>query len=313
MNLFVSPELKRNDQQPDRDWLDDQMAGSVFRRVLGGIDAVFVTPMPKTPALIQAGCTFLHRGQTCSATGVGAEPRLAVLRMAAEVCEIRAERDRPDPLAGYGASESVGAARTHAMLELIERRSVRAWWSGQLLATEPTPDAIGRFKAACKRWPTKPAKAASLLCVEAESFPPAFVAWSCDPGGFGFVFGAACRLSKDDAIPAALRELRQMEFSLDLSARRSAAGHVLNTGEQARLARATRLDTRSDARLQAHSQSANRSCDAPDDATFIAQTANDPDLCVEPLTPPDASIHVCRATSRNAGRATVADDPYCAF
>jgi ribosomal protein S12 methylthiotransferase accessory factor YcaO len=152
-----------------------------------------------------------------------------------------------------------------------------------------------------------------LLCLEAEPSPPTFVAWSCDPGGFGFVFGAACRFSQDDAIPAALRELRQMEFSLDLSARRSAGGHSPSLGEQARLARATRLDTRNDARFQTHARSTNSSRDALDEATFTPQNTNTPDIRAEVLTPPDAPIHVCRATSNSTRTAISSDDPYCAF
>ena len=219
---------------------------------------------------------------------------------------------RPDPMAGYGASNRPGKARWHALLELIERDSLRAWWAGTLPPSRPSLDAWAAFVEAQESWGTLPSRTDALLSVARSGLPPVLVAWSVDDSGRGFVFGAACCVSDAVAARTALRELRQMEAGLSLVSRHAAAGGRITQSDRMRLHRAATLDTRRDPRLYPLAAplpvwaiASSEALEARmEEAGLASRTVS--------LTENGAAIEVVCAARRNAAD-RVRDDPYCAL
>lgn len=201
---------------------------------------MFYGPLPHVPCLTLCASVTRSGDRTVSATGLGETEAEARLRHDAE----RAERLCAEPGGLHGrAAGTDGSARVEerAGLELIERWVARRWWSGALPPFEPDPATAGAFSEAQARWPRLAPRRTKLVLLAKEDMPPVGVAWSAETGERGLCFGVACRRSGLEAARAALRELYQMEFGLDVARHRAAHGAPLTGTDRAVLERADGL------------------------------------------------------------------------
>lgn len=129
--------------------------------------------------------------------------------------------DREGQSEGLAAGPTIGAALQHGVMERIERRAVRDWWAGHGRAVRITDahSLIAKLGAPRER-------RSHLLFLPNDSGVPVFLAASFDRSGHGFCFGSAAHPDPARAARAALRELAQSEFGLQLARQRqNAASH----------------------------------------------------------------------------------------
>ncbi|WP_282610496.1 YcaO-like family protein [Pelagibius sp. Alg239-R121] len=142
---------------------------------------------------------------------------------------------------GIAAGTNLDMALFNALLEAIERYSSLNWWSGCHTAAAPSPAAERCFSDQQRYWIRKATRRTGLLDITPHFGIPVYVAWSCGHGGRDLCFGTACRPNDQAAVRAALKELFQMEFGLDVIRYRQRHGVKLDRKERVMLARAFRL------------------------------------------------------------------------
>lgn len=205
--------------------------------------AVRETALPGAPGLFLAGAVFPTEAGPRSATGVATTLRGARARMDSERAEIVALVAGPETRMTKGGEFGVAAgpgrdlSLARAVLETVERVSVRLWWAGRggALASAEVGAALAD---AAKTWKRGAGRSWRAVDISLCGLPPVFVVVSAAADGRELCFGAACRTSRVRAARAALKELCQMEFGLELAQRRRDRGLTLAPGEAALLERA---------------------------------------------------------------------------
>ena len=210
---------------------------------------MFSGPLPHVPCLTLCASVSRAGDRMVSATGVGETEAEARLRHDAE----RAERlcaETPEGVHGRAAgTDDAARVEERARLELIERWVAGRWWSGALPPFEPEPVTARAFVEAQARWPRLAPRRTELVLLAHGDMPPVAVAWSAETVERGLCFGLACRMSGPEAARAALRELYQMEFGLDVARHRAAHGTALTGTDRVVLERADGLGVAEIARL----------------------------------------------------------------
>jgi ribosomal protein S12 methylthiotransferase accessory factor len=124
-------------------------------------------------------------------------------------------RPRVKLSSGCGAGMSREGALLHGLLELVERDAVALWWLGGRPGA-PLPEtgipaalcrAIGREASSRISW---------LLDITTDLGIPCVAALSTNADGSGLTGGFSARLSRAEAVRAAVFEMCQMEVGLDL-------------------------------------------------------------------------------------------------
>ncbi len=142
---------------------------------------------------------------------------------------------------GIAAAAQAETALLNAALEALERDASMRWWYGGRDAVVPGAADNQVFQRLQQDWRRREPRRTKLLDITPEHGIPVFVAWSCAGSGRDLCFGTACRLQRAAAIRAALKELHQMEFGLDVARYRQRHDVVPSRRERIMLARAGRL------------------------------------------------------------------------
>lgn len=142
---------------------------------------------------------------------------------------------------GTAAGHNAEMAILNAVREALERYASSHWWQGQRVPSQPSALASMKFDELQQHWSRRHKRRAGLLNITPGFGVPVFVAWSCREDGRGLCFGMACHPRQEEAVKAALKELLQMEFGLDVIEYRQRNGVSLGMREQVMLARANRL------------------------------------------------------------------------
>ncbi len=161
-----------------------------------------------------------------------------------------AERDFTPPLklgTGCAAGTSATAATLHALLELVERDAAALWWRGGARGRLLPAASAAACRAAAlirKLRGNASGRETWLLDITTDLGIPVVAAVSARPGGRGFTYGLACRLTRVAAAAAAVFELCQMELGYRLAAhRRQEQGDAaLTEGDHGHLHRADLID-----------------------------------------------------------------------
>ena len=207
---------------------------------------LFSGKLPHIDNLYYAVATVEFQGVHLSATGLGDSIGHAEMLRDAEIAERKSMvlfgTDTPGPeVTGTAAGPDPDQALINAMLEAVERHASHFWWTGDLAAAKPTDDDLLCLAALQKIWRRSEPRQVGLLDITHRHGLPVFVAWSCSDDGRDLCFGTACRMQRGKAIQAALKELHQMEFGLDIVRYRQRHGVALSRRERIQLARSRRL------------------------------------------------------------------------
>ena len=169
-----------------------------------------------------------------------------------ELCLRTARRDLSLPFklsTGCAAGATLADATLRAMLELIERDAVALWWRGgrrgrPIAANSETASTaaalLAELRQGCdtrKTW---------LLDITTDIRIPVVVAVSADADGYGCACGFASRLTRVEAVRAAIFEMCQAELGLHVAAAKQHDGGdaALNDNDRRILRRGTELDAR---------------------------------------------------------------------
>lgn len=163
------------------------------------------------------------------------------IRLPAQACLRYAEHT--DPLIGSGvaAGRTWDEAVASGLWELIERDAISAWWHGNHPARPLQPEdaaQVADYLGVLRR--TSAARQTHVLNITLRDDLPVVTACSFDARGRGFVAGFAAHPNLLEAACKALRELVQMEASLQLTMSKWQGGRwdMLNQHEQRELQRA---------------------------------------------------------------------------
>ena len=143
---------------------------------------------------------------------------------------------------GVAAGPDREMALRNALLETVERYASANWWHAVEPAKPPAPAVTAVFGGLQKHWFRRSARQTGLLDITPDIGLPVFAAWSCRDDGRDLCFGTACGVTDEEAVRAALKELFQMEFGLDVVRYRQRHGVELARKERVMLARASRLN-----------------------------------------------------------------------
>lgn len=148
---------------------------------------------------------------------------------------------------GCAAGTSFETAALHGMLELVERDAASLWWRGgvrgRMVALEGQAMAsAAALVAQARRGVTT--RRTWLLDITTDLDVPCIVAMSCRADGHGFACGLAARLSVENAVRSALREMCQMELAYAVVAqkRREGGEAALNEYDHRHVARSTLIN-----------------------------------------------------------------------
>lgn len=189
-----------------------------------------------------------------SATGVAESPFEAKARCQAEYSEAVswqiagvdscfATPNPCDAASGFAAAYSPGIAARRAICEASERQAVHNWWYQGSPSSFPDPGLTEYFDQQLNAWQRETSRPANLLQLSSFAPLPVFLAWSSNQDGVEILLGAASRPDPKQAVQAALRELIQMEFGLEIIKYRLRGGVDLTDAEKAKLARSSSLKT----------------------------------------------------------------------
>ena len=148
---------------------------------------------------------------------------------------------------GCAAGPSFAAAATRALLELIERDAASLWWIGgqrpRPLAVDDQAMAEGVRLLAALRQDCR-GRSSWLLDITTDFAIPCVAAVSVNADGRGLACGLAARLSRKEAVRAAVLEMCQMELAFPIAASkmRQRGEAALNETDRRHLARATEID-----------------------------------------------------------------------
>ncbi len=125
--------------------------------------------------------------------------------------------NRQETTRGSAAAISLEKGSEGALLEAVERASIRAWWGSQTRhAAVQDQRSLDRVFAgrpsARRRW---------LLDISLPGLPPTIAALSSTADGGGIVVAASCSLDPATAAASASMELHQMEYGAAISLRRA--------------------------------------------------------------------------------------------
>ena len=151
---------------------------------------------------------------------------------------------------GCAAGESVEAAATRSLLELIERDAASLWWIGgyrprPVAADSRTMAEATRVLGNLRR--NSRERTSWLLDITSDLDVPCVAAVSVDQKGRGLACGLAARLSLSEAARAAIFEMCQMELAFQIAQikRHQRGDAALNEIDRRHLARATEIDAES--------------------------------------------------------------------
>lgn len=142
---------------------------------------------------------------------------------------------------GTAAGTDREMATLNAAREAIERHAARHWWLEQSAPAVPSATALEHFNRLQERWQRHTPRRTELLDITPAFGVPVFAAWSCREDGRALCFGLACHPREEEAVRAALKELFQMEFGLDVAAYRQQKGVQPAQRERRMLDRASAL------------------------------------------------------------------------
>jgi len=125
---------------------------------------------------------------------------------------------------GTAAGTDREMAALNAVREAVERHAARQWWLGLRAPSPASPPAVDHFNQLQQKWRRRAPRRTELLDITPQFGIPVFVAWSCREDGRALCFGLASHPREDEAVRAALKELFQMEFGLDVAAYRQQNG-----------------------------------------------------------------------------------------
>jgi ribosomal protein S12 methylthiotransferase accessory factor len=185
------------------------------------------------------------------------------VRLPIDLCLRRppAERDFDVPWAlsiGCAAGRDAISATVAALLELIERHAVTAWWNegrpGSAVALDSPASAAGSALLAKLRGAAAGRLTWLIDIAPADLRVPCFVAVSCNPGGRGVCLGFAAGLTAVAAARGAILELTQIELGYRLVETKLAVRGEASLNEADRRARRrfTELDAAIVAALRPH-------------------------------------------------------------
>jgi ribosomal protein S12 methylthiotransferase accessory factor len=202
---------------------------------------------------------------------------------------------------GCGAGGSREGALLHGLLELVERDAVALWWlGGRPAARLPDTDNLAALRRALRREAS--GRIIWLLDITTDLGIPCIAALSTDSDGGGLAAGFAARLSRADAIRAAVLEMCQMEVGLHLllMKRRQVGGNALTDVDRKSFRRAFGIDVRNCPTLLPSEDVRQAGPECPAGAAPLAQLSQAFDSrgvrawWVE-LTRPDLAIPAVRA------------------
>ncbi len=207
---------------------------------------MFSDELPHIDNLFYAVGNVEFHGARLSATGLGDSIEEAETLRDAEFAERKSvvlfgEGDPSAAVVGTAAGPDPDTALVNAILEAVERHASKRWWHRGIAASRPTDADLQQFDELQSIWRRRTPRRGGLLDITPRHGIPVFAAWSSTDDGRDLCFGTACRLQRPDAVRAALKELHQMEFGLDVIRYRQSNGLALDRRERILLARARRL------------------------------------------------------------------------
>ena len=224
-----------------------EIGQTAARGAASGVVRCFPTNLPHIDNLICAVGNVEFHGPRLSATGLGDTIEKAEALRDAEFAERKSMVLYGDDDLGAGVSAGTAAgsdpdmALVHAMLEAVERHASRRWWCWGMAGVKPTEADLQWFDELQRTWRRRSPSRVGLLDITPRHGIPVFAAWSCGDDGRDLCFRTACRLQRLDTIRAALKELHQMEFGLEVVRYRKENGLNLHRRERVYLAGARRL------------------------------------------------------------------------
>lgn len=213
---------------------------------------MFSGPLPRVSSLYAVASTAKYSNGWVSATGVAESlPAANMLHDSERVERLSLVETPPTHLiaqdnlyASAAGDDEIDRIKERATFELIERWSCKNWWDGKIAGAKPSQEAEMSFARWSKIWKRQTDRRCGLAQLVLGPLPPVCVAWSCNEGGLEMCFGTACRKRSSDAAKAALTELHQMEFGLQIIEHRAEHGIKLTRTERIFRARSRRLHLR---------------------------------------------------------------------
>lgn len=207
--------------------------------------------LPDVPELFFA-VDVARQGRTAvSATGVADRLDRARQLCAAEMIErltAPADMSGQDTIAGSrvcargsACGATAHSAEERAVLEAIERLAGRLWWSGRLASSAPSPSVRVAARNRLGRWQRRTPRQTEILELPLTRYARIAVAVSSGGDGRDICIGLAARRAGAAAARAAVKELLQMEFGLQVIRYRNRHGITLSGREEAVLERASGL------------------------------------------------------------------------
>lgn len=207
--------------------------------------------LPDVPELFFAVDVAWQGKAAVSATGVADRLDRARQLCAGEMIErLTVPEDAPgqDDIAGsrVSARGSASGATAHsaeerAVLEAIERLAGRLWWSGRLVSSAPGRSVRFAARNWLGRWQRRNPRQTEILELPLTRYARVAVAVSSGRDGRDICIGLAARRAGAAAARAAVKELLQMEFGLQVIRYRARHGITLFEREKAVLERAAGL------------------------------------------------------------------------
>ncbi|MEM9549691.1 MAG: YcaO-like family protein [Pseudomonadota bacterium] len=202
---------------------------------------MIIQPLPTAPGLFVAAAVDDRNGTPISATGLGETEDKARLLCQAELIErMTLNAARSGAAVGGAAGRDRDMAIVHALWEAAEREAAWAWWLGE---REPVPlsdDANGILYHLRECWQIGP-RPVRLARLATPLHYPTIAAVTHSREGHDLCIGSATRATEDAAIRAAVKEMLQMAFGLELIRYRETHGRPPDPREQRHLDRATSL------------------------------------------------------------------------
>lgn len=235
--------------------------------------------LPDVPELFFAVDVAWQGKAAVSATGVADRLDRARQLCAGEMIErltVPADTSGQDDITGsrVSARGSASGATAHwaeerAVLEAIERLAGRLWWSGRLASSAPSLSVRFTARTWLGRWQRRTPRQTEILELPLTRCARVAVAVSSGGDGRDICIGLAARRTGAAAARAAIKELLQMEFGLQVIRYRARHGITLSGREKAVLERAAGL-ARADCRPLLQARRPARDVEPDQESSLLA-------------------------------------------
>ncbi len=209
---------------------------------------VFSARLPDVPRLFYAVDTVGCGKITTSATGLDESLARARLRCAQELRErvevqgwLGAQENAAGSVQGTACAHNPNEALKRASLEAIERLAAEYWWMGGRPANALTSNEEAIVESCIARWCRKTPRETRILGLPLVMGIRVIAAVSNLNGRGDICIGVAARTTGARAVRAAIREMFQMEFGLEVIRYRMRNGIAPSAREEIALDRARSL------------------------------------------------------------------------